>query len=448
MQRLLFGYLELYQHYLPGAGLYVTNSTGSENMYYILTDYQGNWNKVIAEDGNTVEEYNFDPWGNRRNANNWSYNNLPVGYLFDRGYTGHEHLDPFGLINMNGRVYDPFVARFLSPDNFVQTPFNSQGFNRYSYGFNNPLLYTDPDGELPIVAAAIYVVMQGIIQGDMARRNGDSFGEGFAWGAGTAGVSMGVGAVIGPISSNLGFFSAATNAMVPAAIGGTITYGLQSLVYGSPFNWQGLAWGIGQASLMGGVEGLYAANTYNNNFIGPLQNGQKSPINNWWGTESAYNRSRWSLINSDNPDVYFSPVGDNYGIQDGECALRCFEEFSKSYGYDKYNYDYWYKQNGSKLGLLDTDIGRMVNSTGVFFSEEISNSDPYAIPSAFIKNKRVMMGYYPEKGGAHAVMVNKVKVWPSGHVKVYLSETSPMRVAPYSTFSTIESRFWTFYISK
>jgi hypothetical protein len=35
----------------------------------------------------------------------------------------------------------------LSPDNFVQAPNNSQSFNRYSYALNNPLIYTDPDGE-------------------------------------------------------------------------------------------------------------------------------------------------------------------------------------------------------------------------------------------------------------------------------------------------------------
>jgi len=31
----------------------------------------------------------------------------------DRGFTGHEHLYNFGLINMNGRVYDPFMSTFL-----------------------------------------------------------------------------------------------------------------------------------------------------------------------------------------------------------------------------------------------------------------------------------------------------------------------------------------------
>ena len=34
-----------------------------------------------------------------------------------RGFTSHEHLPEFGLINMNGRMYDPVLGRFLSPDN-------------------------------------------------------------------------------------------------------------------------------------------------------------------------------------------------------------------------------------------------------------------------------------------------------------------------------------------
>jgi len=65
---------------------------------------------------------------------------------FDRGYTGHEHMAGFGLINMNGRLYDPYLQRFLSPDNIVQSPENAQNYNRYSYCLNNPLMYTDPTG--------------------------------------------------------------------------------------------------------------------------------------------------------------------------------------------------------------------------------------------------------------------------------------------------------------
>jgi len=145
-------------HYLPGGGIYVSNELGTGQMYYAQTDYQGNRSSVTDASGNVLERYSFDPWGRRRNPTDWSFNNVPTTFLFDRGYTGHEMLDAFGLINMNGRVYDPVMARFLSPDNYVQAPNNSQGLNRYSYCLNNPLRYVDPDGNWAIiddVAAAL-----------------------------------------------------------------------------------------------------------------------------------------------------------------------------------------------------------------------------------------------------------------------------------------------------
>jgi len=58
----------------------------------------------------------------------------------------HEHLDAFGIINMNGRVYNPLTAQFLSPDPFVQSPDNWANYNRYGYCLNNPLIYSDPSG--------------------------------------------------------------------------------------------------------------------------------------------------------------------------------------------------------------------------------------------------------------------------------------------------------------
>ncbi|MFH0893948.1 MAG: RHS repeat-associated core domain-containing protein, partial [Bacteroidota bacterium] len=48
--------------------------------------------------------------------------------------------------NMNGRLYDPLVGRMLSPDPVMQAAGSTQGLNRYSYCFNNPLKYVDPSG--------------------------------------------------------------------------------------------------------------------------------------------------------------------------------------------------------------------------------------------------------------------------------------------------------------
>ena len=68
-----------------------------------------------------------------------------------------------GLINMNARLYDPVLHRFLQPDNFVQDPFNTQNFNRYGYCLNNPLLYTDPTGEWFVIDDVIVMLVGGAV---------------------------------------------------------------------------------------------------------------------------------------------------------------------------------------------------------------------------------------------------------------------------------------------
>jgi RHS repeat-associated protein len=117
------------------------------NIYYICRDYLGSINVVTDANGAIVQEMAYDPWGRLRNPHTHQlYENEPTLFL-GRGFTGHEHLQWYGLINMNARLYDPLVGRFLSPDPYVQDPTNTQNYNRYSYVLNNPLKYTDPTGE-------------------------------------------------------------------------------------------------------------------------------------------------------------------------------------------------------------------------------------------------------------------------------------------------------------
>ena len=73
----------------------------------------------------------------------------------NHGYTGHEHLPGFGLINCNARLYDPALGRFLMPDPLIQNPASTQNFNRYSYCLNNPLKYTDESGEFLVLKISL-----------------------------------------------------------------------------------------------------------------------------------------------------------------------------------------------------------------------------------------------------------------------------------------------------
>ena len=116
-------------------------------MHYVHTDHLGSLNVITSQSGSIEQEMSFDAWGNRRDPNTWqNLTTAPTNPVTDRGFTGHEHMDGFKLINMNGRVYDPVLGRFLSADPYVQSPEFTQSYNRYSYVVNNPLSFTDPSG--------------------------------------------------------------------------------------------------------------------------------------------------------------------------------------------------------------------------------------------------------------------------------------------------------------
>jgi RHS repeat-associated protein len=123
---------------------------GTTRFYYILRDHLGSITHVIDTTNTKLYEYSYDAWGRLRNDTTWepyAPGSEPALFIAGRGYTGHEHLPWFSLINMNGRVYDPLTGQFLSADNFNQAPDKLMGFNRYAYAHNNPLIYTDPSGE-------------------------------------------------------------------------------------------------------------------------------------------------------------------------------------------------------------------------------------------------------------------------------------------------------------
>lgn len=122
---------------------------GEWTAYNICRDYLGSITHIASLDGTLVAEYSYDPWGRLRDPETlevYAAGEEPELFL-GRGFTGHEHLTWFGLINMNARLYDPLLGRFLSPDPYVQAPEFTQNFNRYSYALNNPLRYTDVTGE-------------------------------------------------------------------------------------------------------------------------------------------------------------------------------------------------------------------------------------------------------------------------------------------------------------
>jgi RHS repeat-associated protein len=121
---------------------------------YWHEDHLGSLAASSDHAGALTQRYAYDPFGQRRYSGG---NGDPTGALAydwspavnagsDRGFTGHEHLDDLGLIHMNGRLYDPRLARFVQADPNITLPSELQSYDRYSYVMNEPLSKTDPSG--------------------------------------------------------------------------------------------------------------------------------------------------------------------------------------------------------------------------------------------------------------------------------------------------------------
>jgi len=140
---------------------------------YVHRDHLGSVDAVTNAAATVVERIAYDVHG--------ASASIPTAAA--RGFTGAVTLERSRLVHMQGRVYDPRLGRFLSPDPLVATPNDLQSLNRYAYVRNNPLSLVDPTGYFAVPAESSGTSGFGAVQGQVA--------SGFtsAWGAVSSGVS-------------------------------------------------------------------------------------------------------------------------------------------------------------------------------------------------------------------------------------------------------------------
>ena len=276
------GTYKIYRYITGTDGIYAVDikTPNEDKIYFAVTDRQGSITGLIDPDTKEmVCSIGYDAWGRERKYTTYHYQYIttPSDYILDgdtliipRGYTGHEMLRPFGLINMNGRVYDPLTSRFLSPDNYVQDPSNPQNYNRYAYALNNPLKYTDPSGEFwnLVIGGLIGGTINWLAHGAEFSWEGlEYFGVGVLAGALSAGVGSGISSALAPggsfLSGFIGTNTISTTGIVSGAISGAasgITSGLimgtgNSVIKGENFS-KSFNNGLEQAAIQGFVGGV------------------------------------------------------------------------------------------------------------------------------------------------------------------------------------------------
>ncbi|MBN2257394.1 MAG: RHS repeat-associated core domain-containing protein [Anaerolineaceae bacterium] len=134
---------------------------------YFVTDHLGSTTKLINTDGSEYSDMLYaerSPQGScaahqfnrpersegmNQRCHPWGLDRLtPPGIGTSFKYTGQRQAEA-GLYFYNARWYDPEVGRFIQADTIIPEPGVPLAWDRYAYGYNNPVKYTDPSGHNP-----------------------------------------------------------------------------------------------------------------------------------------------------------------------------------------------------------------------------------------------------------------------------------------------------------
>ena len=129
--------------YIRTHELLASDAESARTYYHYASDEMGSITHVTDEEGNILNRYEYDAWGNL------TVEEEQVSNRFK--YTG-EQFDPITQqYYLRARFYNPALARFLQEDTY-----RGDGLNLYAYCANNPVRYVDPSGHWCEVKQNVY----------------------------------------------------------------------------------------------------------------------------------------------------------------------------------------------------------------------------------------------------------------------------------------------------
>ncbi len=127
----------------------------------------GNVTGLTDSTGATAATYDYDPFEVPVDT---AFDDTEVALLNPLRYRGYFYDDVVALYVLPARVYDPAIARFLSPDPAPAHVGMPQTANRYAYAAANPVSYVDPDG-LDILLGNYYPPAQDEFEPDIPQQD-------------------------------------------------------------------------------------------------------------------------------------------------------------------------------------------------------------------------------------------------------------------------------------
>jgi RHS repeat-associated protein len=109
----------------------------AETTYY-FNNHLGSAEAIADANGVIIDQIEYYPYGSIRNVGKERYS-----------YTGKEKDSATGQYYYEARYYEGLTNHFTQADTVTPNIYNPQSLNKYSYAYNNPVVYLDPSGHVP-----------------------------------------------------------------------------------------------------------------------------------------------------------------------------------------------------------------------------------------------------------------------------------------------------------
>ncbi|MCG1025143.1 kelch repeat-containing protein [Dehalobacter sp.] len=119
----------------------ISRTVGGSTLFYMYNGH-ADVTALLDSSGTIQATYYYDAFGNILQQTGTVSNNIT--------YAGYQYDKETGLYYLNARMYDPVTARFMQEDTYRGDPNDPLSLNLYSYCHNEPLMYTDPTGHIPL----------------------------------------------------------------------------------------------------------------------------------------------------------------------------------------------------------------------------------------------------------------------------------------------------------
>jgi RHS repeat-associated protein len=136
------GVLSGTRYYAAGGVIFAARSS-SGDVQYLIGNQQGTDDVAIDASDLAVTNRYFNPWGGALGFS-------PPPFPGDKGFVGGTTDATTGLTNLGAREYNPANGQFLSPDPILN-PDDPQDLDPYAYSYDNPVTYSDPTGQMPMI---------------------------------------------------------------------------------------------------------------------------------------------------------------------------------------------------------------------------------------------------------------------------------------------------------